>query len=148
MSLTDYEGGRFVARTDGVVDILHGTPVADPYRSLEDTSDAGTVAWQATQNARTRAALDALSGRSALAERFEGLLRMGSVSPPVVRGGRAFYEARRRDENQAALRVLSGSEDRVLVDPAALDERGLIALDWWYPNRDGSLVAYGVSENG
>ncbi|MEO6991106.1 MAG: prolyl oligopeptidase family serine peptidase, partial [Candidatus Baltobacteraceae bacterium] len=42
----------------------------------------------------------------------------------------------------------SGSEDRVLVDPAALDERGLIALDWWYPNRDGSLVAYGVSENG
>lgn len=33
------------ARKDDVVDDYHGTPVADPYRWLEDTEAPDTRAW-------------------------------------------------------------------------------------------------------
>src|SRR5262249_45190619 len=39
-------------------------------------------------------------------------------------------------------------QDRVLVDPNILATDGTVALDWWFPSRDGKLLAYGTSANG
>ncbi|GAC1541244.1 MAG: prolyl oligopeptidase family serine peptidase [Vulcanimicrobiaceae bacterium] len=121
---------------------------ADPHAYLEDAADPRTIAWTAEQNARTRAALDAAPGRSALLARFEALLEIDVAGVPVVRGGRAFFAARRGRADQASLYVRVDGVDRVLLDPAALDPAGLVSIDWWYASPSGALVAYGLSRNG
>ncbi len=121
---------------------------ADPCLYLEDASDPATIAWTARENARTRAALDALPDRARLVERFEALTRIDSQGAPYVRGSRAFYTARRGDGDQPVLYVRDGSGERALLDPAALDPTGLTSLDWWYPSPGGTYVAFGLSVGG
>jgi prolyl oligopeptidase len=67
-----------------------------------------------------------------------------------VRGQRYFYTRREGEQNQPILYVRQGLDgaDRVLVDPNQLSADGTAALDWWFPSRDGSLLAYGVSTSG
>jgi prolyl oligopeptidase len=140
------------ARVDHVVDLLHGTEVADPYRWLEDGDDPETVAWTAAQNARTRAVLDALPDRAPLRERLLALLQVGTVGSPAVGGGRVFTLDRAGDQDQAVLVVRTGEDPeeppRVLVDPHDLTDDHTASVDWFSPSPDGSLVAYGVSEAG
>ena len=50
-------------RRDGVVDVLHGVEVPDPYRWLEDGDAPEVQQWVAAQNAHTRQALDARPDR-------------------------------------------------------------------------------------
>ncbi|HEX2274005.1 MAG TPA: prolyl oligopeptidase family serine peptidase [Acidimicrobiales bacterium] len=139
-------------RRDDVVDVLHGRPVSDPYRWLEDGDSAETAAWTDAQNARTRAVLDALPFRPALHARFLELLRMGSVGAPAVGGDRVFALQREGDQEQAVLVVRSARDPdeppRVLVDPADLAADHAAAVDWFSPSPDGRLVAYGISEAG
>ena len=121
---------------------------SDPCRYLEDASDPATIAWTARENARTRAALDALPDRARLAARFEALTRIDSQGVPFVRGARAFYTARRGDGDQPVLYVRDELAERSLLDPAGLDPTGLTSLDWWYPSPAGTYVAFGLSVGG
>ena len=52
------------SRRDGTRDILHGRPVADPYRWLEDPDAAETADWVRRQNAVTETYLAGLPERS------------------------------------------------------------------------------------
>lgn len=138
------------SRRDETTDTIHGTAIADPYRWLEAGETAEVDAWTALQNDRTEAVLGAVPGRATLERRLHELLRVGTVSSPVVRGGRCFYLKREGDEAQPALFVRLGADGvaHVVVDPNTLDAAGLAALDWWYPSPDGRLVAYGISRDG
>jgi prolyl oligopeptidase len=133
-----------------VVELLHGHRIADPYRWLEDSGSEATRSWTQAQNARTQAVLDAVPGRGKLEEELGDLLRVGAVSDARHVNGRFFFTRRLGDQDQPVLYVRVGidGEDRVLIDPAALGERGLISLDWWQPSHDGALVAAGLSEGG
>ena len=51
-------------RRDAVVDDYHGTPVADPYRWLEDLQDPETHAWLEAQQQLTSALLAAMPTRN------------------------------------------------------------------------------------
>ena len=126
---------------------LHGERIADPYRWLERDGPE-TRAWTAAQNARTRTALDAVPGRAHFAERLRELLGVGVLGVPRPVGDRVFYERRAPGERQSVLYVREAGAERTLVDPNALDDAGLISLDWWYPSPDGALVAYGLSRGG
>ncbi|CAN5304471.1 prolyl oligopeptidase family serine peptidase [soil metagenome] len=132
-----------------VVDVLHGHPVADPYRWLESAEDDGTAAWSAAQDRLARAHLDSLPGRDQLADRVEQLLRAGAVSPPVWRGERAFFTRREPGQEHAVvvLREADG-EERVLLDPMALDPDGTTTLDLWVPSVEGDRLAYQISVGG
>ena len=121
---------------------------SDPFAYLEDASDPRTIAWTAAQNARTRAALDALPDHATLAARFDALTSLDTLGTPVACGDRTFYTARRGAAAQTKLYVRSLGEERVLLDPASLDATGLTALDWWYPSPAGTFVAFGLSTNG
>ncbi|GAC1302867.1 MAG: prolyl oligopeptidase family serine peptidase [Vulcanimicrobiaceae bacterium] len=127
--------------------MTHPTP-ADPHGYLEDAADPRTIAWTAAANARTRAALDAVPGRASLASRLDELLACDVVGVPAVRGARAFSMVRRGRADQAVLVVRAGAQERVLLDPLALDPAGLVAIDWWYPSPHGALVAFGLSRDG
>ena len=62
------------------VDTLQGVKVADPYRAMENPGDPAVQAWSDAQNARTRAYLDALPGRAAVAAKISRLTRTASPS--------------------------------------------------------------------
>jgi len=126
---------------------LHGERIADPYRWLERDS-AETAAWTAAQNARTRAALDAVPERMPLAARVRELLGVGLLGVPRPSGQRVFFDRRSAGHLQSVLCVREAGRERVVVDPNALDAAGLVTLDWWYPSLDGGLVAYGLSRGG
>src|ERR671925_1738408 len=114
------------------VDLLHGTPVADPYRWLEDPDSPETKSWSAAQDALTRRWLDTRPGRARLRQRLGELVRVGVVSVPALRGGRAFFLRRSGDQEHPVLLVREpdGSE-RSLIDPARLSPDATVTLDGW-----------------
>ena len=133
-----------------LVETLHGTQVADPYRWLEDADSAEVHAWTDEQNAHTTEVLGAFTGRAALEGQIKDLLQIGYVSAPAVRGARYFYTRREGTQSQPTLYVRDGQagKDRVLLDASTLSDDGTTAVDWWYLSRDGGLMAWGKSESG
>ncbi|MCZ2815040.1 prolyl oligopeptidase family serine peptidase [Modestobacter sp. VKM Ac-2984] len=132
-----------------LVDDLHGHPVADPYRWLEDAADPRTVAWAAAQDELAADLLAGLPGRPAFAERMAELVHAGAVGIPVWRNGRAFSTRRDPGQEHAVLRVAEPDGSvRVLVDPTALDPAGTTTLDAWSPSWEGDRLAYQVSVGG
>jgi prolyl oligopeptidase len=137
-------------RTEKLTELLHGQSVPDPYRWLEQDQSPEVQQWTEQQNAYTRKLLDAVPQRQALGKRLEELLAIGTVSPAVPRKGRYFYTKRTGTQNQPILYVRESvhGPDRILVDPNTLSAAGTTSLDWWYPNPEGNLVAYGLSAGG
>ncbi len=137
-------------KIDNVTDVLHGVKVVDPYRWLEEGASPAVEKWVEEQNKFTQAYLSKVPGREAIRKRLSTLLEIGSLGTPQPVKGRYFYTKREGEQNQPILYVRDGVKgtDRVLVDPNQLAKDGLVALDWWYPSKDGSLLAYGVSKDG
>jgi len=142
------------ARRLDLVEDIHSHRVADPYRWLEDASDPQTEQWSAAQDdlyAAYRARFDALTGRFAtetLTARLGALLGAGFVSTPAWRGDRRFFSRRAGDQEHAVVVVAEGDDERVLLDPVALDPAGTTTLDAWQPSKEGDLLAYQVSTGG
>ncbi|NJP27730.1 S9 family peptidase [Microbispora sp. SCL1-1] len=134
------------ARRDDIVDDLHGTPVPDPYRWLEDPDDPATKEWLDAQETLFRSA--ELEGRDHFRERIAELLRSGSVGTPSWRGERRFFTRRAPDQEHPVLYVADGGGERVLLDPTALDPSGLTTLDSYQPDKEGNRLAYQISVGG
>ncbi|MCB9734221.1 MAG: S9 family peptidase [Deltaproteobacteria bacterium] len=136
-------------RDDTVVDTLHGVPVPDPYRALEDLDDPATRAWVDAQSAHAHDVLASLPGRDALARRFAELLYVDAISLPVRRGGRLFYTRRHKDREKSIVYWRAGDDgpEHVLLDPNTMSDDGSVSLGGWYPSWDGRLVAYNVKAN-
>lgn len=130
------------ARQGGVAESIHGTRVEDPFRALE-RDDELTQSWIAAQNARTEAALPVAPSATA---RLAELMAIGAISDVMVGGDAIFFSRRDARSEQPILYVREGEQTRALLDPASLGERA--AIDWYYPSPDGSLLAFGASENG
>ncbi len=124
--------------------------MADPWRWLEDGASDETRAWVDAQNQFAREMLATVPQRAAIEARLNELLSTGLVGTPELRGRRAFYQRRdgRADQPVLVVRDTPDGPERALIDPNALSARGVVALDWWYPSDDGSLLAYGTSEGG
>jgi prolyl oligopeptidase len=75
-----------------VTNEYHGVSVSDPYRWLENGADPEVQRWSDAQNAFTRATLDALPDRGAIAARVTQLLRSDSATHFALRekAGRLF----------------------------------------------------------
>jgi prolyl oligopeptidase len=138
------------ARTEELVEQVHGVAIADPYRWLEDSGRDDVRRWVDAQNDYTHALLAARPAVGALRSRLASLLSIGTLDAPEVRGRRYFYTRREGTQNQPILYVREGrtGKDRVLVDTNRLSQDGTAALDWWFPSEDGALLAYGVSTSG
>jgi prolyl oligopeptidase len=138
------------AHRGDVVDVYHGTPVADPYRWLEDPDDAATQAWIAAENELTFGYLDTIPQRDAIRARLLELMDYERFTTPIVRGSRVFYERNDGLQDQSILYVADSAEaePRVLLDPATFSDDGTVALANVVPSRDGKLLAYGLSDGG
>ena len=115
-----------------LVEIIHGQPVADPYRWLERDDDPKVQAWVRAQDEHARAQL----ARSPHVEGLRAQLRArwdheAVVGPVHKRGNRYFYARRHRGRDKPVYYVREGlrGRERVLIDPAALSAI-LIVVCW------------------
>ena len=141
-----------------VVDMVHGTEIVDPYRWLEDGTNPEVRSWTASQNQRTEYVLKQIPQRNFLRNRIGELMSQDTVSSPSLKGRRLFYMKRTEGKNQPILMYIDididksentcAFEEHVLVDPNRESETGTVALDWWYPSPDGTMLAYGLSRSG
>jgi prolyl oligopeptidase len=134
------------ARADDLVETLHGVPVPDPYRWLEEAGSPETRAWVEAQNALTRSELDG-PVRDAYVRELGSLFDYARTTTLLRRGGRYFFTHNPGPLNQPRLYVQDG-EPRVLLDPNLLSAVGTTALTAIAPSPDGRLVAYALSEDG
>ena len=137
---------------EDVVDAIHGVEITDPYRWLEDGDVTATADWVHLQNAHTRQALDARPHRDSWHERLSALVGLPTVLSCTARGDRLFVLERAADADQFAL-VLRSAVDpsmapRTLLDPAERAADAAVAIDWFEPSDDGTLIAIGLSEGG
>src|SRR5271165_3174012 len=138
------------ARRDAHVDDYHGTPVADPYRWMENIDSPDTRRWVAAEQRLSRAYLDALPGRSAIALRLRKIWNFEKWTPPTRYGNHWFYTHNDGLQNQPVVFVMDdpGGAGRPLLDPNTLSSDGTAALHETAVSDDGRLFAYAVSDAG
>lgn len=135
-----------------VVDDYYGTKVTDNYRWMEAQPNPERDAWMKAQAEYTRAVLDGVPGREQLLTDVE---QADSANTSVYwlqpAAGKFFYMKLEPGQAIPTLDVregLSGTE-RVLVDPAALQQGGVhYSINYFRPSFDGRYVAYGLSAGG
>jgi prolyl oligopeptidase len=144
-SRTPYPPSRAV----DVTDVLHGVPVTDPYRWLEDAKSPEVQAWMKAQDDLTRQRLASLPGRDALAARLKELLYVDSLDAPIHRGTRYFFARRHANREKSIVYWKDGAEveEKVLLDPNAWAADGSVSLGSWGVSWDGKRVAYGKKIN-
>ena len=136
------------APREEVVDVIHGVPVADPYRWLEDVKSPRTDAWVAAEDRLSRDFLAALPERAAIAKRLEEILYVEQTMLPLKRGGRMFYRRRAPAQEKAVLYWREGNgPEKVLLDPNQWSKDGSTSMGGWVPSWDGRAVAFQVKEN-
>ncbi|WP_165984200.1 prolyl oligopeptidase family serine peptidase [Streptomyces sp. YIM 98790] len=136
-----------------IAEELHGLRIRDPYRWLEDAEAPETLRWSAEQEALYAAERATWPGLDRWQEEITALTDLDRVSPPKVRGDRVFWLRQDAGQEHPVL-VVAGAgaggpgQERVLLDPSALDPTGRTVLDAWQPSLEGDLLAYQVSRNG
>jgi prolyl oligopeptidase len=137
-------------RDETVVDDYHGTPVADPYRWLEDPNSAETAAWVEAQNHLTDAWLADVPARERIRARLTELWDYEKVSVPFRVDQRWFRYRNDGLQNQSVLCVGTAPEGPwdVLLDPNQLSADGTVALGPIAVSEDGRWLAYALSSAG
>lgn len=134
-----------------VTETLWGQKVTDNYRYMESMGPE-TVAWIKAQGVYTRALMDSIRPRSALAKRIATFTAsFAPIQGYAMYGGRAFYEERASGSDNFDLMVRDTAGTRKLVDIAALRAAHggkPYAINYFLASPDGSKVAVGVSEGG
>lgn len=131
------------------VDVYFDTKVADPYRWLEDDKSEETAAWVKSQNKVTYDYLSQIPFRDALKTRLEKLWNYEKISPPFREGKFTYYYKNNGLQNQSILyRKNAKGIETVFLDPNKFSKDGTSSLGGVDFSRDGSKVAYSISEGG
>jgi prolyl oligopeptidase len=137
-----------------VTDEYHGVKVVDDHRWLENADDPAVKAWSAAQNRYSRAYLDALPERAAIEAKLTEWYSKDTPGYGYVasRPGHLFALKFQPPKQQPMIVTLVSPNDlaseKVVLDPNALEPKGQVAIDWYVPSPDGSLVAVCLSKNG
>ena len=145
-------------RKDDTVDVYFGTEVPDPYRWLEDDLSEETAAWVEAQNKVTFDYLDQIPFRDKVHERLTEDWNYERLGAPNRRGNYYYFSHNDGLQNHSVLyRVpeLVDKEDGNIVseadtflDPNTFSEDGTTSLATVSFTKDGSKVAYAISEGG
>lgn len=137
-------------KDETVVDEYFGTQVSDPYRWLENDTADETAAWVKAQNAVTFGYLGTIPFRSKIEDRLTELWDYEKYSAPFKRGEYTYYYKNDGLQNQYLIyrESADGGEDEVFLDPNQFSEDGTTSLAGLSFTKDGSLVAFQISEGG
>jgi prolyl oligopeptidase len=131
-------------------DVYFGQEVADPYRWLEDDLSAETEEWVENQNQLTFGYLEDIEFREDIRKRLEEVFNYERITAPEQYGDYYYYFRNDGLQNQDVLyrrKGIDGSEE-VFLNPNEFSEDGTVSLAGISFSKDGSLVAYQISEGG
>ena len=131
------------------VDTYFGENINDPYHWLEDDRSAETEAWVKAQNVVTYDYLAQIPYRNQLKTRMEQLWNYEKISAPFKEGDFTYYYKNNGLQNQSVLyRKDKNGKEELFLDPNTFSKDGTTSLGGIDFNKDGSLVAYSISEGG
>jgi prolyl oligopeptidase len=138
-----------VTQTGNVVDTIFGTPVPDPYRWLEDDMSEETAAWVKEQNLVTFGYLEKIPYREKIKERLTKMYNYEKYGIPHKEGDYTYFLKNDGLQNQYVIyRQKEGAEPEVFLDPNTFSADGTTSLGEMGFSKDGSLVAWSISEGG
>ena len=136
-------------RKGDVVDTIFGVPVADPYRWLEDDMSKETEEWVKAQNNITFGYLDKISYRDQIRERLMEIWNYEKFSIPFREGDYIYFAKNDGLQNQYVYyRQKEGGEPELFLDPNSFSADGTTSLAEMGFSKDGSRLAYSISEGG
>lgn len=131
------------------VDVLHGVPVADPYRWLEAQDDPRVAEWVAAQNRHSARHLATMPQRDWFARRLAALWQQPLWGLPERVDGALFATYTDGQRNQPVLtRRVGDAPPETVLDPNVWSADGTAALAQWQVSPDGQLLAYARSDAG
>ena len=131
------------------VDVYFDTKLPDPYRWLEDDKSAETGAWVKAQNEVTYGYLAQIPFRDALKARMEKLWNYEKIGAPFKEGNFTYYYKNNGLQNQSVLyRKDAKGTETIFLDPNTFSKDGTTSLGGLDFSKDGSKVAYAISEGG
>jgi prolyl oligopeptidase len=134
------------------VDTYFGVEVKDPYRWLEDDRSEETAAWVKAENKVTFGYLEKIPFRDDLKKRLSNLWNYEKVGAPFHEGNYTYFYKNDGLQNQYVIyRYKTGSDPKsaeVFLDPNTFKEDGTISLGETSFSKDGSKLAYSISEGG
>jgi prolyl oligopeptidase len=139
-----------VTKKVDTVDVYFGTPVADPYRWLEDDQSAETAQWVTAQNEVTFGYLKHIPFRDAVRQRLGEIQNYERISAPVKHGDYFYYSKNSGLQNQSVQyrrKGESGAEE-IFIDPNTFSKDGTTSLAGMYFSKDGSLLTILIQEGG
>lgn len=149
-TMTSFGQTNYPKTEKKVVDNTYfGTTIKDPYRWLEDDKSAETAAWVKAENEVTFNYLEKIPFRKQLKERMEKLWNYEKISAPFKKGNYTYYYKNNGLQNQSVLyRKDKNGKEEVFLDPNTFSADGSTSLASMSFTKDGSLMAYAVSEAG
>ena len=138
------------SQVEPVTEILHGVPITDPYRWLEDQDSTRTREWLTAQASYARAYLDTIPGRDRIRERIRELLDVETYDSIQQVGEGYVFRKRTRGQEQPCIYLREGAdgEDQLLLDPADRGTGNHTALKPLQLSQDGRVLLYEVKEGG
>lgn len=134
------------------VDNYFGTPVADPFRWLEENvrNSDDVKNWVDAQNKVTFSYIEQLPFRKEIEGRLTKLWNYEKFGAPFRAGERYFYFRNEGLQNQSVLYKMDtlGGKPSILVDPNSWSEDGTDALGGMEFSDDGKWMAYGIQKAG
>lgn len=138
------------SRKGEVIDTLFGTPVADPYRWMENDTTKETGDWVKSQNEVTFNYLKSIPYRDKIRARLEKLYNYERLSAPFKEG--EFYYFYKNDglQNHSVLYRKKGDAGtpEVFLDPNTFSKDGTTRLAGVSFSKDGSRVGFQISRGG
>ncbi|SRX72764.1 prolyl oligopeptidase family serine peptidase [Aequorivita antarctica] len=134
------------------VDTYFGVEVKDPYRWLEDDRSEETAAWVKAENEVTFDYLNKIPFREELKNRLSDLWNYEKVGAPFHEGNYTYFYKNDGLQNQYVIYRYKTGEDpntaEIFLDPNTFKEDGTISLGETSFSKDGSKLAYSISEGG
>lgn len=139
-----------LSRIDPVTDILHGVPVTDPYRWLEQQDLPETRKWIDRQTHYARTYLDKIPRRDRIRRRVEDWLETETCDFFLKSGNRYFFRKQLRGREQPCICMRDGPDgpDQLLVDPLERRCSRYTAVRPLKLSPDGQLLLYERKEGG
>ena len=132
-------------------DFYHGVEISDPYRWLEDDMSDETGEWVKAQNKVTSKFLAKIGFRKKLEKRVKKLNDYEKVGAPFKEGDYEYFYKNTGLQNHSVVyrtRIGSSQEPEVFIDPNTFSKDGTVALRGLSFTKDGSLLAYMITEGG
>lgn len=135
--------------TIAAADTFFGEIVNDPYRWLEDDRSPKTKEWIEGQNKLTYSFLEKIPYRDAFRKKLQDIWNYERYSAPFKEGEYTYFYKNDGLQNQSVLyRQKGNASPEVFLDPNKFSKDGTTSLSGIDFSKDGSLVAYQISEGG